>query len=124
MSVISDWVLTYRVFIMFSEIDPTNPFELVRTLAFIFLFASSQTAQLAVAHEIFHKPGLFHRGLAIIHLMKNLYIHFIYEHLYGHHRRVGTPEDPASAEKGVNVYRFFVRSVIGSWKSVYKMEEE
>lgn len=28
---------------------------------------------------------------------KNLYTHFTYEHIYGHHRRVGTPEDPASA---------------------------
>ena len=30
-------------------------------------------------------------------MMKNLYMHFAYEHLYGHHRKVATPEDPASA---------------------------
>ena len=57
-------------------------------------------------------------------MLKNLYVHFTYEHLYGHHRRVATPEDPASAPKGMNVYRFFLRSVTGSWKSVYGMEKE
>lgn len=56
-------------------------------------------------------------------MMKNLYMHFTYEHLYGHHRKVATPEDPASASKGMNVYKFFVRTLIGSWKSVYKMEK-
>lgn len=43
--------------------------------------------------------------------------------MYGHHRKVATPEDPASASKGMNVYQFFVRTLIGSWKSVYKMEK-
>jgi alkane 1-monooxygenase len=30
-------------------------------------------------------------------MVKNLYMHFTYEHLYGHHRNLATPEDPASA---------------------------
>lgn len=62
--------------------------------------------------------------LGTIHMVKNLYMHFTYEHLFGHHRRVATPEDPASAEKDINVYSFFVRTLIGSWRSVYQMEVE
>lgn len=57
-------------------------------------------------------------------MSKNLYMHFTYEHLYGHHRRVATPEDPASAEQGIDVYSFAWRSFIGSYKSVYKMQKE
>lgn len=57
-------------------------------------------------------------------MAKNLYMHFTYEHLFGHHRRVATPEDPASAEQGIDVYSFFWRSFTGSYKSVYKMEKE
>lgn len=57
-------------------------------------------------------------------MVKNLYMHFTYEHLFGHHRRVATPEDPASAAKGDNVYRFFVKSFLGSYKSVYEMENK
>lgn len=57
-------------------------------------------------------------------MSKNLYMHFTYEHIFGHHRRVATPEDPASAEQGINLYRFIWRSFIGSYKSVYKMQKE
>jgi len=57
-------------------------------------------------------------------MSKLLYMHFAYEHLWGHHKKVATPEDPASAEKGINVYKFIIRSFLGSYKSVYNMEKE
>lgn len=55
-------------------------------------------------------------------MIKNLYMHFTYEHLYGHHRRVATPEDPATSIKGQTVYSFFPQTFFGSYKSVYEME--
>lgn len=57
-------------------------------------------------------------------MIKNLYMHFTYEHLYGHHRRVATPEDPASAEQGISLYKFIPRTFFGSYKSVYSMQKE
>ena len=57
-------------------------------------------------------------------MSKNLYMHFTYEHIFGHHRRVATPEDPASATKDQNVYGFAINSFLGSYKSVYNMEKE
>ncbi len=51
-------------------------------------------------------------------------MHFTYEHLYGHHRRVATPEDPATAQKGISFYQFFPRSFFGSYKSVYLMQRD
>ena len=44
--------------------------------------------------------------------------------IFGHHRKVATEEDPASAEKGITVYRFFLRSYFGAYRSVYRMEKE
>lgn len=92
-------------------------------MGYIFILSNLEAVQFAIAHEIFHKNGI-HRYTGTIHMVKNLYMHFTYEHLYGHHRRVATPEDPASAEKGDNVYTFFINSFLGSYKSVYKMEKE
>lgn len=77
-----------------------------------------------IGHEIFHKQGWFNRLLGTIHMSKNLYMHFTYEHLYGHHRRVATSEDPASAEQGIDVYQFFWKSFFGSYASVYKMQKD
>ncbi len=37
---------------------------------------------------------------------------FSIEHVYGHHVTVGTDEDPATANRGENVYSFFIRSMI------------
>lgn len=57
-------------------------------------------------------------------MIKNLYMHFSYEHIYGHHRNVATPEDPATAPKNVTVYQFFWRSLVGTFANVYNMEKE
>ena len=57
-------------------------------------------------------------------MIKTLNIHFTYEHIFGHHRKVATPEDPASAAKGDNIYLFTVKSYLGAYKSVYSMEVE
>jgi alkane 1-monooxygenase len=47
---------------------------------------------------------------------------FAIEHVYGHHVTVGTDEDPATARKGENVYRFFFRSTIMGHISAWKHE--
>lgn len=51
-----------------------------------------------------------------------MYMHFTTEHLYGHHKNVATPLDPASAEKGVSLYKFVPRSIVGSFKSAMKID--
>ncbi len=63
----------------------------------IFIFCNLQAVQFAIAHEIFHKTNPIDRFMGTIIMSKLLYIHFTYEHLWGHHKKVATPEDPASA---------------------------
>lgn len=102
-TIISNWVLFFRVLSMFAQLE-LNFITLLRTLAFIFIFSNLESVQFAVAHEVFHKPGLFHKYLGTLHMVKNLYMHFTYEHLYSHHRKVATPEDTASGPQGMKVY--------------------
>lgn len=122
-TMVMDWLLFFKAMHLFSTVELTfsNTLNLV---AFIFIFSNLNAVQFAVAHEIFHKSGTFNRYLGTVHMVKNLYMHFTYEHLYGHHRKVATPEDPASAEKGITLYQFFPRTFFGSYKSVYKMEQQ
>ncbi len=93
-------------------------------IGLLFINSNLNAAQFAIAHEIFHKNTFFDRFLGTVHMSKLLYMHFTYEHIWGHHKKVATPEDPASAEKGINCYKFIVRSFFGSYKSVYEMEKE
>jgi len=79
---------------------------------------------ITVAHELGHRHREFERMLARILLISVAYLHFYVEHNRGHHARVATPEDPASARFGEGFYRFYPRTVVGSWRSAWHFEGE
>jgi alkane 1-monooxygenase len=74
------------------------------------------------AHELGHKTGALERWLAKVALAPVAYGHFYVEHNRGHHVRVATPEDPASARFGEGFWEFLPRTVIGSVKSAWQIE--
>jgi alkane 1-monooxygenase len=76
------------------------------------------------AHELGHKTNDLERWLAKITLAPVAYGHFYIEHNKGHHKRVATPEDPASSRMGENLYQFLPRTVIGSVRSAWEIEAE
>ncbi len=49
---------------------------------------------------------------------------FAIEHVYGHHIRLGTPHDPATARRGDNIYKFIIRSSLLSYLSAWEIEKE
>lgn len=55
--------------------------------------------------------------------MPLVYNHFRVEHPYGHHKRVATPEDPASSQMGESFYKFWPRTVFGGLKSAIEIEQ-
>ena len=75
-----------------------------------------------IAHELGHRATRWERDLARVLLLSSLYMHFIIEHNRGHHRRVGTPEDPASARFGESIYRFWPRTILFSFISAWNIE--
>ncbi len=76
------------------------------------------------AHELGHRSTRWERDLARALLLTSLYMHFIIEHNRGHHRRVATPDDPASARYGEMVYIFWLRSIVFSWLSAWRIEAD
>ena len=77
-----------------------------------------------IAHELGHRATRWERNLARTLLLSSLYMHFIIEHNRGHHRRVATPDDPASARFGENLYFFWVRTIVFSFLSAWRIEAE
>jgi alkane 1-monooxygenase len=76
------------------------------------------------AHELGHKRASSERWLSKVALAQTGYGHFFVEHNRGHHVRVATPEDPASARMGESFYEFLPRTVIGSLRSAFEIERE
>jgi alkane 1-monooxygenase len=83
----------------------------------------SGTAGINVAHELFHRLGSA-KDIVIARwlLAFSLDTTFAIEHVHGHHRHVGTREDPATARRGENFYRFFVRSSLGEIANGFRLE--
>jgi alkane 1-monooxygenase len=77
---------------------------------------------ITVAHELCHKKSWIHQFTAEFLLITVWYQHFAIEHVKGHHLRVATSEDPASARKGENVYSFILRSVTGSFRHAWELD--
>ncbi len=75
------------------------------------------------AHELGHKKEKVERWLAKIALAQSFYGHFYIEHNRGHHVRVATPVDPASSRVGETVYAFLPRTISGSLRSAWRLEQ-
>ncbi|MBI5497176.1 MAG: alkane 1-monooxygenase [Deltaproteobacteria bacterium] len=85
---------------------------------------NSGYSAIVVAHELIHRStrGLFTLGRAL--LCTVFYEHFSVEHVRGHHARVGTPEDPATARYGETFNRFFLRTVPAQFRSAWLLEHK
>ena len=76
-----------------------------------------------LAHEFMHKNEKSQQWMSKILLVMVCYGHFAIEHVRGHHLRVATPNDPASAKLGESVYHFLPRTIIGSFRSAWLLEK-
>ncbi len=74
------------------------------------------------AHELGHKRASSERWLSRVALAQTGYGHFFIEHNRGHHVRVATPEDPASARLGESFWAFLPRTIVGSLSSAWGIE--
>jgi len=77
-----------------------------------------------VGHELGHRIKAFERILAKTLLASSLYMHFYIEHNKGHHKNVATQEDPSSARLNEPVYFFYLRTILFSYLSAWKIANE
>src|SRR5687768_16314298 len=79
---------------------------------------------ITIAHELGHKRPALERFLSRLLVVTVSYGHFTVEHNRGHHVRVATPEDPASARYGEGFWRFLPRTLAGSFMDSLKIDKE
>ena len=83
---------------------------------------NSGYSAIVVAHELIHRGEARMHALGRLLLCTVLYEHFATEHIRGHHSRVGTPDDPATARFGENPRAFLVRTVPAQFRSAWRLE--
>jgi alkane 1-monooxygenase len=74
------------------------------------------------AHELIHRRKRWEQNLGRLLLCTVLYEHFFTEHLRGHHLRVATEEDPATARFGETYPNFWRRTVPAQFRSAWALE--
>jgi alkane 1-monooxygenase len=74
------------------------------------------------AHEMIHSRDQRERALGLALLGSVFYMHFRIAHVYGHHRRAATRDDPATARLGEGLYAFLVRSVAGQIREAWEFD--
>jgi len=77
-----------------------------------------------VAHELIHRNNRTERFFGGVLLASVCYGVFKVEHVRGHHLRVATADDPASARSGESVYAFVPRSIVGTYSHGWRIEAE
>jgi len=77
-----------------------------------------------IAHELGHSPKFLDRFVARVLLCTSLYMHFFVEHNKGHHKWIGTENDPATARKNETVYRFWLRVIPSSYLSAWRISND
>lgn len=115
--------IQYALLFWYLEIvthQPLLTYELIgKTLA---MGLSCGVIGINVAHELGHRTHKYEQFLAKSLLLTSLYMHFYIEHNRGHHKNVSTPKDPATARLNEPIYRFWIRSITGSYNSAWKLE--
>ncbi|MFC6013818.1 alkane 1-monooxygenase [Nocardia lasii] len=98
------------------ELDLVDKLGLAATVGFV------SGIGINAAHELGHRVERAEKLLSKVALAQSGYGHFFVEHNRGHHARVATPEDPASARLGESLWAFLPRSVIGGFHSAKRLE--
>ena len=82
------------------------------------------TNAINVAHELGHRSSLFEKTLSKTLLLPCLYMHFFIEHNFGHHIKVATPDDGATAKYNQSVYSFWFTSTTKQYGDAWKKQME
>ncbi len=76
------------------------------------------------AHELVHRRQKIYRALGVWNLILCNFAHWGIEHVYGHHKNVATPHDPATARKNEWIYTFWVRTYIGVLRGAWTIAKQ
>jgi len=79
---------------------------------------------ITIGHELGHRRNFMDQLCAHVLFGSVSYLHFLVEHNRGHHIHVATPKDPATARLGEAFWLFLPRTVVGQFRSAWRIEAE
>ena len=78
---------------------------------------------MVAGHEVLHYRSTFDKIFGTLPFTLSFYSHYFDEHTKGHHKTVGTPDDPSSATMGTEVHAHFENSWKQSHVNCWRREQ-
>ena len=118
------YVSAFQNFFNINFIQLQHSFNIIDKISIIFTtFLIGGSMSIAGGHELAHrKKNKFDLFIGNWLLAFSFDCNFAIEHVYGHHKNVCLPEDPASASRGENIYIFIMKGIINEHLAGWKIE--
>ena len=116
------YIDTFNSYIYIDFIQIKNSFNIIDKISLIVQTTLSiGTLGIVTGHELTHrKNNKFDMFVGNWLLAFSWDCTFAIEHVYGHHKNVCLPEDPATGKRGENIYLFILKAIVkeqvGGWK--------
>ena len=119
-ALIQEFVLNYIDVNLISVRESLNTIDKVSLVAISSLFIGVMGT--VPGHELVHrKTKRFDMFIGNWLLSLSWDCAFAIEHVYGHHKNVGLPIDPATAKRGENIFVFIFRAIVKEQKDAWKI---
>ena len=119
-ALIQEFVLNYIDINLISVKESLNIIDKVSLVAISSLFIGVMGT--VPGHELVHrKTKRFDMFIGNWLLSLSWDCAFAIEHVYGHHKNVGLPIDPATAKRGENIFVFIFRAIVKEQKDAWKI---
>lgn len=119
-STLAHWLAMFATVYVITHL----PVDWYHYLAAIISIGAMHSIGLVMSHELGHKTQTLPIWAAKTVIACTGYGHFNIEHNRGHHKHVATPEDPASARMGENLYKFAYRELPGAFYRAMGLEKQ
>lgn len=98
-------------------------------VAFTFLWGFFTGLGAVCGHELVHKREPVNKAIGTWAYTKFFYTHFLDDHIAGHHKYIGTPEDVGTARQNETFYAFICRALytahVHTWqREVKRIQKE
>lgn len=106
---------------VFWQIHSPGHLSMGESIALTVILGKVAAHAIATGHELVHRTAKWERALGEVMLSSIAFAHYQTEHVFIHHRHVGTPTDPVFAAKGQSFWdylpRALFRNLLETWRA-------
>lgn len=107
---------------VFWQIHSPGHLSMGESIALTVILGKVAAHAIATGHELVHRTAKWERGLGELLLSSIAFAHYQTEHVFIHHRHVGTPTDPVFAAKGQSFWSYLPRALFRNLLETWRAE--